>query len=65
MNLGKILAVSFVAFMATFFVVAAVVQLLLYLYGMDIHPPVSREVFIIAASGVFSWFYWQMWKRAG
>ncbi len=61
--MGKILAVAFAALLATSFLMAGFVQILLYLYLADLNPPISASGFIIIASGVFSSVYWQMWKR--
>jgi hypothetical protein len=61
--MGKILAVAFAALLATSFLMAGFVQILIYLYLADANPPISGADFIIISSGVFSWVYWQMWKR--
>jgi hypothetical protein len=61
--MGKILAVAFAALLATSFLMAGFVQILIYLYLSEINPPISGQDFIIISSGVFSWVYWQMWKR--
>ena len=61
--MGKIIAVAFAALLATCFLMAGFVQILIYLYLADQNPPITADEFVIAATGVFSWIYWQMWKR--
>jgi hypothetical protein len=61
--MGKILAVAFAALLATSFLMAGFVHILIYLYLADLNPPISGPEFTFISSGVFSWVYWQMWKR--
>jgi hypothetical protein len=53
----RILAVAFVALMATAFFILAFVQSTLTLTGW---AP-DRHDLVIISSGVYFWTYWQMW----
>ncbi len=55
--MGKIIAVAFAALLATCFLMAGFVQILIYLYLADQNPPISADEFVIAATGVFAWIY--------
>ena len=61
--MGKIIAVAFAALLAPSFLMAGFVQILIYFYLADLNPPISGTDFVIITSGVFSFVYWQMWKR--
>jgi len=56
------LGIGFLAFMATFLVVMAAVQVLITCYRLDIIFPLNKDICIMLAAGVWVWFYHHMMR---